>query len=151
MINVPAAVVRAGKEEEIPLKQLVPGLVVKLSAGIFIAVAVGLTPEMRPMIVSVCQSKGVNILKCVRMGASSSFGNMFSVLGASAFLPFVPMAPIQVHEQPALRFLAGAHSPPHRRPGANRQAASPAHRQHQEIRLLHWFPLAPSLITPRSS
>jgi P-type Mg2+ transporter len=37
-----------------------------------------------------------NILKYVRMGASSNFGNMFSVLGASAFLPFVPMAPIQV-------------------------------------------------------
>ena len=38
----------------------------------------------------------VNILKYVRMGASSNFGNMFSVLGASTFLPFVPMAPIQV-------------------------------------------------------
>ena len=38
----------------------------------------------------------VNILKYVRMGASSNFGNMFSVIGASAFLPFVPMAPIQV-------------------------------------------------------
>ena len=38
----------------------------------------------------------VNILKYVRMGASSNFGNMFSVLGASAFLPFVPMAPIHV-------------------------------------------------------
>ena len=38
----------------------------------------------------------VNILKYVRMGASSNFGNMFSVLGASAFLPFVPMAPIQL-------------------------------------------------------
>jgi Mg2+-importing ATPase len=37
-----------------------------------------------------------NILKYVRMGASSNFGNMLSVLGASAFLPFVPMAPIQV-------------------------------------------------------
>jgi len=37
-----------------------------------------------------------NILKYIRMGASSSFGNMFSVLGASAFLPFLPMAPIQV-------------------------------------------------------
>jgi Mg2+-importing ATPase len=37
-----------------------------------------------------------NILKYVRMGASSNFGNMFSVLGASAFLPFMPMAPIQV-------------------------------------------------------
>ena len=38
----------------------------------------------------------VNILKYVRMGASSNFGNMFSVLGASAFLPYVPMLPIQV-------------------------------------------------------
>jgi Mg2+-importing ATPase len=37
-----------------------------------------------------------NIVKYVRMGASSNFGNMFSVLGASAILPFVPMAPIQV-------------------------------------------------------
>jgi Mg2+-importing ATPase len=30
------------------------------------------------------------------MGASSNFGNMFSVIGASAWLPYVPMAPIQV-------------------------------------------------------
>ena len=37
-----------------------------------------------------------NILKYIRMGASSNFGNMFSVLGASAFLPFIPMTPIQV-------------------------------------------------------
>jgi Mg2+-importing ATPase len=38
----------------------------------------------------------VNILKYIRMGASSNFGNMFSVLGASAFLPYLPMTPIQV-------------------------------------------------------
>jgi Mg2+-importing ATPase len=37
-----------------------------------------------------------NIVKYIRMGASSNFGNMFSVLGASAILPFLPMAPIQV-------------------------------------------------------
>jgi Mg2+-importing ATPase len=37
-----------------------------------------------------------NIIKYIRMGASSNFGNMFSVLGASAFLPFIPMAPIQI-------------------------------------------------------
>ena len=30
------------------------------------------------------------------MGASSNFGNMFSVLGASIFLPFLPMKPIQI-------------------------------------------------------
>ncbi|WP_255608841.1 magnesium-translocating P-type ATPase [Methylosinus sp. Sm6] len=37
-----------------------------------------------------------NIVKYIKMGASSNFGNMFSVLGASAFLPFLPMTPIQV-------------------------------------------------------
>ena len=37
-----------------------------------------------------------NIIKYVRMSASSSFGNMFSVLGASLFLPFLPMTPLQV-------------------------------------------------------
>jgi Mg2+-importing ATPase len=37
-----------------------------------------------------------NIQKYIRMGASSNFGNMFSVLGASIFLPFLPMEPIQV-------------------------------------------------------
>lgn len=37
-----------------------------------------------------------NILKYIRMGASSNFGNMFSVLGASVFLPFLPMTPIQI-------------------------------------------------------
>jgi Mg2+-importing ATPase len=38
----------------------------------------------------------VNILKYIRMGASSNFGNMFSVLGASVFLPFFPMVAIQI-------------------------------------------------------
>jgi Mg2+-importing ATPase len=37
-----------------------------------------------------------NIVKYVKMAASSNFGNMFSVVGASAFLPFLPMLPIQV-------------------------------------------------------
>jgi Mg2+-importing ATPase len=37
-----------------------------------------------------------NILKYIRMGASSNFGNMFSVLGASIFVPYLPMAPIQI-------------------------------------------------------
>lgn len=38
----------------------------------------------------------VNILKYIRMGASSNFGNMFSVLGASIFVPYLPMTPIQI-------------------------------------------------------
>lgn len=37
-----------------------------------------------------------NLLKYIRMGASSNFGNALSVLGASAWLPFLPMAPVQV-------------------------------------------------------
>ena len=37
-----------------------------------------------------------NIIKYIRMGASSNFGNMFSVVGGSFFLPFLPMLPIQV-------------------------------------------------------
>jgi len=37
-----------------------------------------------------------NIVKYIRMGASSNFGNMFSMTGSSYFLPFLPMASIQV-------------------------------------------------------
>ncbi len=37
-----------------------------------------------------------NIIKYVKMTASSNFGNMFSVLAASAFLPFLPMLSIHL-------------------------------------------------------
>lgn len=37
-----------------------------------------------------------NIIKYIKMTASSNFGNMFSMLGASAFLPFLPMLPIHL-------------------------------------------------------
>ncbi len=37
-----------------------------------------------------------NIIKYIKMGASSNFGNMFSMTGASIFLPFLPMLPIQI-------------------------------------------------------
>ncbi|WP_291653044.1 magnesium-translocating P-type ATPase [Clostridium sp.] len=37
-----------------------------------------------------------NIIKYIKMTASSNFGNMFSVLIASIFLPFLPMLPIQL-------------------------------------------------------
>ncbi len=40
-----------------------------------------------------------NITKYIKMGTSSNFGNMFSVVGASAFLPFLPMLPIQLLTQ----------------------------------------------------
>ncbi len=37
-----------------------------------------------------------NIFKYIKMGASSNFGNMFSMTGASFLLPFLPMYPIQI-------------------------------------------------------
>jgi len=37
-----------------------------------------------------------NMIKYIKMTASSNFGNMFSVLAASAFLPFLPMMPIHL-------------------------------------------------------
>lgn len=37
-----------------------------------------------------------NIIKYIKMTASSNFGNIFSILAASAFLPFLPMLPIQI-------------------------------------------------------
>lgn len=37
-----------------------------------------------------------NIIKYIKMAVSSNFGNVFSVLGASALLPFLPMMPLQL-------------------------------------------------------
>ena len=37
-----------------------------------------------------------NIVKYIKMTGSSNFGNMFSVVGGSIFLPFLPMLPLQV-------------------------------------------------------
>ncbi len=37
-----------------------------------------------------------NMTKYIKMGTSSAFGNMFSMLGASIFLPFLPMLPVQI-------------------------------------------------------
>jgi Mg2+-importing ATPase len=37
-----------------------------------------------------------NVMKYIMMGTSSNFGNMFSMAGASLFLPFLPMLPVQI-------------------------------------------------------
>ena len=37
-----------------------------------------------------------NIIKYIKITVSSNFGNMFSVLAASMFLPFLPMTPLQI-------------------------------------------------------
>ncbi|NMA04663.1 MAG: magnesium-translocating P-type ATPase, partial [Clostridiales bacterium] len=46
----------------------------------------------------VVQGRGIfgNIIKYINMTVSSNFGNVFSVLVASAFLPFLPMLPIHL-------------------------------------------------------
>ena len=70
-----------------------------------------------------------NIIKYVRMGASSNFGNMFSVLGASVFVPFLPMLPIQILANNLL-YDIGQTADPHRRrrPRADREAAPLGHQ-----------------------
>ena len=40
-----------------------------------------------------------NIIKYIKMASSGNFGNMFSVLASSLFLPFLPMLPIQILAQ----------------------------------------------------
>src|SRR5207244_12897534 len=37
-----------------------------------------------------------NVMKYLLMGTSPNFGNMFSMAGASLFLPFLPMLPTQI-------------------------------------------------------
>ena len=37
-----------------------------------------------------------NIIKYIKMAASSNFGNMLSVMAAAAWLPFLPMLPLQI-------------------------------------------------------
>jgi len=37
-----------------------------------------------------------NMIKYIKITASSNFGNMFSVLAVSAFIPFMPMLPLQI-------------------------------------------------------
>jgi len=37
-----------------------------------------------------------NIIKYIKMGASSNFGNVFSMIGATIIFPFIPMQPVQI-------------------------------------------------------
>jgi P-type Mg2+ transporter len=76
--------------------------------GISVDNAVDIAKEMADIILldrnltvlSECVKEGrktfANTLKYIKMGASSNFGNMFSMTGASLFLPFLPMLPTQI-------------------------------------------------------
>lgn len=56
--------------------------------------------EKNLMVLSDCVVEGrktfANVTKYIKMGASSNFGNMLSMTGASIFLPFLPMLPTQI-------------------------------------------------------
>ncbi|MCL2888054.1 MAG: magnesium-translocating P-type ATPase [Elusimicrobia bacterium] len=52
-----------------------------------------------------------NIIKYIKMAVSSNFGNMFSVVIASLFLPFLPMLPLQILVQNLLYDLSQAAIP----------------------------------------
>ncbi len=52
-----------------------------------------------------------NIIKYIKMAASSNFGNMFSVVGASIFLPFLPMLPLQILTNNLLYDFSADHDP----------------------------------------
>lgn len=76
--------------------------------GISVDNAVDIAKETADIILTQKQLKSValgvlegrkafdNTMKYIRMGLSSNFGNMFSVLGAIFYLPFLPMMPIQI-------------------------------------------------------
>jgi Mg2+-importing ATPase len=72
----------------------------------------------------------VNMLKYIRMTASSNFGNVLSVLLASAFIPFLPMLPMHLLVQNLLYDVS--------------QSAIPFDNVDEELvtRPLHWQPAA---------
>ena len=79
-----------------------------------------------------------NITKYIKMGASSNFGNMFSVLGASMFLPFLPMAPIQVLTNNLLYDFSQTAIPTDNVDEEYLAVAAPlGHRQHLQIHGVH--------------
>ena len=78
-----------------------------------------------------------NIVKYVRMGASSNFGNMFSVLGASIFPLASHDLPSNPDQQRPLRFFPGRDPDRRRGPGAGRQAAPLDDGRDQPLHPLH--------------
>ena len=76
------------------------GLSVDGATGVAQAAAdmILLAPDLEVVADGVAEGRRtfVNILKYVRMGASSNFGNMLSMATASLFLPFLPMLPTQI-------------------------------------------------------
>lgn len=82
------------------LKAADVGISVDNAADITKDVAEIILLEKKLSILSDCVFEGrrtfANIIKYIKMGASSNFGNMLSMTGASVFLPILPMLPAQI-------------------------------------------------------
>ncbi len=82
------------------LRQSDIGLSVEGATGVAQAAAdmILLAPDLEVVADGVAEGRRTfaNILKYVRMGASSNFGNMLSMAAASVALPFLPMLPTQI-------------------------------------------------------
>ena len=79
-----------------------------------------------------------NTIKYIKMTASSNFGNVFSVLVASAFLPFLPMLPIQLLTVNLLYDISQIAIPwDDMDPGVPDDAATVARRRHRALHGLH--------------
>lgn len=84
------------------------GAITKADVGISVDTAVDISKESADIILLqkdlMILEEGViegrrtfgNMIKYIKMTASSNFGNMFSVVVASLFLPFLPMLPLQL-------------------------------------------------------
>ena len=82
------------------LRQADIGLSVEGASGVAQAAAdmILLAPDLEVVAAGVEEGRRTfaNILKYIRMGASSNFGNMLSMAVAAAALPFLPMLPTQI-------------------------------------------------------
>ena len=79
-----------------------------------------------------------NTIKYIKMTASSNFGNVFSVLIASAFLPFLPMLPVQLLTVNLLvRLLANGDSVGRHGPRVHPRPSAMAGRRHRAVHDLH--------------
>ena len=82
------------------LRQADIGLSVDGASGVAQAAAdmILLAPDLEVAAAGVAEGRRTfaNILKYIRMGASSNFGNMLSMAVAAAALPFLPMLPMQI-------------------------------------------------------
>jgi len=87
-----ASVLRDGKWLELPRSEVVPGDIIRLTAGDHAADIILREPSLQVLHKGILEGRKAfgNVIKYLLMGTSSNFGNMFSMAGAYVFLPFSP-------------------------------------------------------------